>query len=84
MTDMTMRERIARAIAEAHELHGRSYYSMADAVLAAMREPTPQMLIDAGTMSGYGEADEEFAHSDSDHIGWWQAMIDAAISEGET
>jgi hypothetical protein len=64
----TMRERIA----------------LSDAVLAAMREPTPRMLEDAGTMNWYGvEYYLPDYKPDDDHIEWWQAMIDAAISEGK-
>jgi hypothetical protein len=74
MTD-TMRERVARAIAEAHELHGRSYYSIADAVIAAMREPTEAM-VNAGYDVGYSPDPLP-----CDAV--WKAMIDAAISEGK-
>ena len=59
----------------------QSAFRRADAVLAAMREPTEQMLVDAGVMSGYGVEDDELSYADHDHTEWWQAMIDAAISE---
>jgi len=88
---MTMRERIARGQAEfdgrgwlnMHSADRKRYLQRADLFLAAMREPTPQMLIDAGLMDGYGGEDSYNPDADVDHITWWQAMIDAA-SEGKT
>jgi len=71
----TIVERVARAIAFycpegwSPELHKE----MARAAIAAMREPTPEMIC-AGAY-GSGEDSEQVA------IGCWEAMIDAALGE---
>jgi hypothetical protein len=41
------------------------------------REPTPEMLISAGPMSGY-DLNAPDASPDADHVEWWRAMIAAA------
>jgi hypothetical protein len=87
-----MKERIARAIY--HEFENRPIYAqlqmcgplaeeLADTALAVMREPTPRMLEDAGRMTGYADDWPAARYPDDDHIEWWHAMIDAAISEGK-
>lgn len=77
---MTMIERVAEAIADAHKLHGRNFNSMARAAIEAMREPTEHML-------DYGACHEDQDHDifDEGHISRevWQAMIDAALAEKE-
>lgn len=56
----------------------------ARAAIEAMRGPTPGMLIEAGTMEGYSEAEScSLGGPDADHVAWWDAMIDAALKEGE-
>ena len=44
-----------------------------------MREPTNQMLVDSGTMTGFCN---ECSHLEADdaHIEWWKLMIDAALA----
>ena len=88
MAGMTMRERIARAIAKADGMHPEAvsndedevpvwtlYLDTADAVLAAMREPTDWM------KAAYSDVcDTPVLHAVLDY----QAMIDAAINEGKT
>lgn len=84
-----MREKIARAIREHHRTHvrqpartnetRRTFHQgdkeAADAVLAAMREPTEAMLA-AGL-----KADNERGGA-VDELDVWQAMIDAATDLG--
>jgi hypothetical protein len=83
MTD-TMRERVARAALDAY--YPQSLFSLdhperekfravADAVLAAMREPTKAM-VNAGYDVGYSPDPLP-----CDAV--WKAMIDAAIREGK-
>lgn len=52
---------------------------LAVAAIEALREPTDQMLEDAGCMDGY---DFDRIAPDQDHVEWWSAMIDAALKEG--
>ncbi len=40
------------------------------------RNPTPDMLVAAGTIEGWNEAAAR--HADECHIEWWQAMLAAA------
>ena len=96
MTD-TMKERIARAILKRRfydcepDMYGRDLERFfaehedglmveaqdeADAVLDAMREPTERM-IEGGVTADHGGT------LGSRTIKCWQAMIDAAISEGK-
>ena len=86
MTQQTMLERVSSAIAEtfvARSLTSNDDFNAvmddcARAAIEAMREPTPQMLIDAGTMDGYcGDK----THADIEHTTWWSGMIDAALNE---
>lgn len=82
---MTMRERIARVAYDeafpqvAWEIAGdhrqQFFLDQADAVLAAMREPTEAM-VTAGYDVGYSP--DPLPCGDV-----WKAMIDAAISEGK-
>jgi hypothetical protein len=80
MTD-TMRERVARAIAESHYpdkcVESMWQHMMPDAIAAieAMREPTEAM-VNAGYDVGYSPDPLP-----CDAV--WKAMIDAAISEGK-
>lgn len=80
MTD-TMKERIARAICKdmTGDVHDYELYrDTADAVLAAMREPTEEM-VKAGDLPGWdGDVTVDLSRE------VWQAMIDAAITEGKT
>jgi hypothetical protein len=64
--------------------HRSDYMADADAALLAIeasgavvvpKQPTDQMLIDAGPMDGY---DTDSIHSDRDHIEWWKAMLSAS------
>ena len=69
----TIVERVARALSR-HIIHPGDMNTVAarDAI-AAMREPTPEMIC-AGAY-GSGEDSEQVA------IGCWEAMIDAALGE---
>ena len=92
---MPMRERIARAAYASHfhcsedewsngglpPSSRERYLRIADAVLAAMREPTEAML-DAACEVGPDTPYGGFGCDDATTI--FQAMIDAAISEGKT
>ena len=74
---MTMIEQVARAIYEAEhlvslpvslsDLQYQGYIGMAQAAIAAMREPTHEMV--------WAAADQK------DRGSWWRAMIDAALNE---
>jgi len=72
----SMVERVARVLQELRSplVHWSHYEQDARAVIAAMREPTGEMLI-----AGEREGDIRLyrGHQLSPHI--WQAMIDAAL-----
>lgn len=86
-----MVETVARALADAllspgywHMADDKSrgtYRALAQSAIKAMRIPTPRMLEDVGAMEGY---EYDNTKSDEHHIDWWQAMIDAALSETPT
>ena len=82
---MKMRERIVRAIIEcdgrllrSNDLSIAEANAYAEAVLAAMRDPTDEM-VKAGDLPGW---DGSITVDLSCEV--WQAMIDAAITEGKT
>ena len=90
MTEMTMRERVARAICSAdspvlnamQDDYWVSWLPEADAAIAAMREPTETMA-DAG---GAAFLDAAMAHESGDKtnrpfVRYFRAMIDAALAE---
>ncbi len=95
---MTMIERLAQGIYEEDDpwaaafpwpnvQGGKSradnYRRIARATIELLREPTPGMLVGAGTMEGYRECNScSLGGPDDDHIAWWNAMIDAALEEG--
>jgi len=69
---MNMREKIARAIAKSNRDYERNfdaYLIQADAALEAMREPTDEMVISAGTIISDNLSEIEKGYT---------AMIDAA------
>ena len=79
-----MVERVARAIHDAMDitdsLDATAAETYARAAIEAMREPTEDMLVDAGVMEGFnGYVDE--GDEDRPHIEWWQAMIDKALED---
>jgi hypothetical protein len=51
-------------------------------VVLVPRDPTPDMLMAAGTIEGWNEAASRYA--DECHIEWWQAMLDAAPPASST
>lgn len=75
MTDMI--ERVARKI-ELGRLLGESDTGIARVILKAIREPTKEMLMGAGTMEGF---DADIEEADYCHTKWWQDMIDTALTE---
>lgn len=98
MTDMI--ERVARAIGDAIETAGQPGHlrtqrpdrdvllTVARAAIAAMREPTKEMLLNAefadmqGGNYAYNSDGTDFLEY-ADAIDHWRAMIDAALSEGD-
>lgn len=89
---MTMIERVARALCQQGGFDPDEqmpndgprwcyYVPGARAAIEAMRGPTPAMLIDAGTMTGYGNDSIDYRYSDENHVEWWQTMITAALTE---
>lgn len=84
---MTMIEKVARAIAKSQypdkseNVMWQHFIPDARAALEAMEEPTPQMLIDAGSIRG---VDIDSPEIDEDHKEWWRAMLIAALSEGQS
>lgn len=73
---MTMIERMARAIDDAYDVNPAGEITnlnyVARAVLAAMREPTPEMVV-AGIEESCDAKLDRF-----EMVAIWQAMIDAA------
>ena len=78
----TMVERVGRAIAEAnghdYELYPKLSEALARAALRALREPTEAMVRANGT----SQFEEGRRWLDEDARITWQAMVDAALSEG--
>lgn len=90
---MTMRERIARAISDyrykpgyrfddTHDAERAFLLGEADAVLKAMREPTEAMVAAGDACDERDEFTATPRHAAECEV-HWQAMIDAALSEGE-
>ena len=92
MTAMTMKERIRQALHESmNEQDFGGYWEsridaaeLAEAVLDAMREPDERLTERTGGVSGWGSLPISFDHWMPEHIEWWQAMIDAAKTEGQS
>lgn len=92
-TPETMVERVARAICENRseregfwksvpESRRKGYRTQARAAIREMMEPTPLMLQWAGGIENY-DYESMSAKPDADHVEWWQAMLTAALEEGE-
>jgi hypothetical protein len=75
---MTMIERVARAIKQREHQDG-NYHDLARAAIAAMREPTEEMRNEGRNMADDVQSDIG-GRSIEYHV--WQAMIDAALSNG--
>jgi hypothetical protein len=77
-------ERVAKAIADCNGHDWEHYCDEASATIAAMREPTPEML-NAGTAiiaEYFGERSYSTGVNTAREV--WYDMIDAALAETET
>ena len=55
---------------------------VARAVIYTLRKPTNEMLEDAGVMMGYDMIQDLPSDCvDTDHIEWWQGMINSVLAE---
>lgn len=67
MSEMMMR--VARALSDADHMADGDYRKLARAAIEAMREPTEAMI-----------ASDQLPYSPGEMIGFWEIMIDAALS----
>lgn len=75
---MTMKEKIARAMCDVVSKEGLRWHMMADAVLEAMRSPTPEMV--EAARRHIATWDTRFTDADEIAERAWDAAIDAALT----